>query len=114
MMENFVRTGTSSSFVGGMYGNGNGFFDSPSFPSPASSRQDSQHQPLPGTRDGGGAQPFESKSFFSSSSSTYKDGRWVTESYEESNVNGRRKARREWTDSEVSASIRYLPLYFLI
>jgi len=98
MLQDFVRQTPSSAFGGRMHGNS--LFDPPPFPSffrPMA--QTTQHRSLPQAQSSSGRRS-ESSSFFSTSSSTFKNGRWVSESYEESNVNGERKARRGWTGED--------------
>jgi len=42
-------------------------------------------------------------SFYSSSTATFRDGKWTSESVEESSINGerRRQSQRLWTDDQV-------------
>jgi curved DNA-binding protein CbpA len=104
MLQDFVRQTPSSAFGGRMHGNS--LFDPPPFPSffrPMT--QTTQHMSFPQSQSNNG-RPSESSSFFSSSRSTLRNGRWVSESYEETNVNGERKTRRAWMDDDVSGSWR--------
>jgi len=95
MLQDFVRQTPSSAFGGRMHGSS--LFDPPPFPS--FFRPMSHTMPLPQTQSSNGRRS-EHSSFFSSSTSTFKNGQWVSESYEETNVNGERKARRAWAGED--------------
>lgn len=98
MLQDFTRQTPSSAFGGRMHGNS--LFDPPPFP-PTFFRPLAQPNPrhsLPRAQNNNGRR-FESSTFFSSSS-TYKDGQWVSEAYEENNINGERRSRRGWVGDD--------------
>lgn len=109
----FPSDGIFRDFEGMMYGfpqpssafgsrHGNSLQDPPAFPFGPSGFQRSQFLGDSNQQRGGNG-GFQSSSFSSTTTSTYRDGKWTSESVEESNVNGQRKtqAKRVWTDEQV-------------
>ncbi|KAG8794471.1 hypothetical protein FRC16_010510 [Serendipita sp. 398] len=95
MMQDFVQPSFSRTA-------GPNRFGPPPFPSffggfpPQAGRVEGFGQPRPGQGQG------QSSHFSSFTTATYSNGRWMTESSEESNINGVRKTQRQrtWVDDE--------------
>jgi hypothetical protein len=97
--DNFFREFESLLHPGGAFGGFGGFGG----PRPGSSLHDPPPFPFGTNQQNSGNGGFQSSFYSSSTTATFRDGKWTSDSVEESNINGERKrqTQRVWTDEQV-------------